>query len=76
MPLYGHNFHPYSRSKNKIKLILQVINCRQKRRGVFFVSDCAHLKNPVMGMKILSTVEMSETDVATCIKNTITIIQV
>ena len=25
-------------------------------------------KNPVMGMKILSTVEMSKTDVATCIK--------
>ena len=36
--------------------------------GVFFASDCAHFKNPVMGMKILSTAEMSETDVATCIK--------
>ena len=67
MPLYGHNFHPYSRSQNNIKLILQVINCRQQR-GVFFASDCAHFKNPVMSMKILSTAEMSETDVATCIK--------
>ena len=75
MPLYGHNFHPYSRSKNKIKLILQIINFRQQG-GMFFASDCAHFKNSVMGMKILSTVEMSETDVATCIKNTITTIQV
>ena len=69
MPLYGHNFHPYSRSKNKTKLIIQVINCRQQRGGVFWIILCP-FKNPVMSMKILSTAEMSETHVATCIKKT------
>ena len=52
--------------KNNIKFILQVINFRQK--GVGDASDHDHFKNPIIGMKIVSKLELSDIYVITCIQ--------